>query len=80
MSKRFNPHRFPEAVDLLGGAQEAARLLEASIQSVYFWKSGDRPFPAEKCPDVERLLKRKVRCEELRPDVDWATVRNRKAA
>ena len=28
------------------------------------------------CINVERESKRAVRCEDLRPDVDWASIRN----
>jgi DNA-binding transcriptional regulator YdaS (Cro superfamily) len=39
------------------------------------WKTGDRQVPAERCPDIERLTDGLVRCEDLRPDVDWAYLR-----
>jgi len=31
--------------------------------------------PAEYCPKIERVTGRKVRCEQLRSDVDWGYVR-----
>lgn len=31
--------------------------------------------PAEYCPGIERATKGAVRCEDLRPDVDWAYLR-----
>ena len=39
------------------------------------WKTGARRVPAEHCPDIERATDGQVRCEDLRPDVDWAYLR-----
>lgn len=39
------------------------------------WKTGARRVPAEMCPDIERATGGAVRCEDLRPDVDWAYLR-----
>jgi DNA-binding transcriptional regulator YdaS (Cro superfamily) len=38
---------------------------------IYQWKK--TRVPADRCPDVEQLTG--VRCEDLRPDVNWAVVR-----
>lgn len=40
------------------------------------WKTGARPVPAERCPAIEKATSGAVRCEDLRPDVDWAYLRN----
>jgi DNA-binding transcriptional regulator YdaS (Cro superfamily) len=64
-----------KAVDLLGGAPTTATKLGVSYQLVYFWLRGERKFPVEKCPVVERLTDGAVRCEDLRPDVEWSVVR-----
>lgn len=40
------------------------------------WKTGGRRVPAERCPAIERATSGAVRCEDLRPDVDWAYLRN----
>lgn len=39
------------------------------------WKTGARVVPAERCPAIERATGGAVRCEDLRPDVDWAYLR-----
>lgn len=39
------------------------------------WKLDGRRIPAEHCPVIERLVNGGVRCEDLRPDVDWAYLR-----
>ena len=46
------------------------------------WRLGVRQVPAERCPEIERATDGAVRCEDLRPDVDWAYLRGteRKAA
>lgn len=51
---------------------------------IHQWANGKRRVPAEHCPAIERATDGAVRCEELRPDVDWAflrkTCRMKKAA
>ena len=49
-----------------------ARLLGVTVQAVCFWRDGERKFPAEHCPVAERITHGAVRCEDLRPDIDWA--------
>lgn len=34
-----------------------------------------RGVPAEYCPAIERATRGTVRCEDLRPDIDWAVLR-----
>jgi len=46
---------------------------KATKASVSRWKR--ERVPAEFCPDIEALTK--VRCEELRPDVNWAVLRGK---
>ena len=64
------------AISRLGGPAATARVLECSVQAVCFWRDGKRTFPAELCPAIEKATGGEVRCEDLRPDMDWATVRN----
>lgn len=77
MSTETNPIR--AAVDALGGAAAAAEKLDCSVQAVYLWISGKRKFPAEMCPLVERLTDGAVRCEQLRPEIEWAVLRRQAA-
>ena len=63
------------AITLAGGAKQLAQMIGVPHQSVYFWASGYRRIPAEYCPAVERVTVGKVRCEALRPDVDWSVLR-----
>ncbi|MEE3700039.1 helix-turn-helix domain-containing protein [Mannheimia haemolytica] len=58
---------------------EMARLSKAikvAQPIVSFWVNGKRQVPAERCPEIEKFTEGKVTCEELRPDVDWAVLRN----
>lgn len=72
-----------EAVVTLAFGGVAARMAEAfgvSDMTVSWWRKGERDgrpvkFPAELCPTCERLTSGAVRCEELRPDVDWPYLR-----
>lgn len=62
-----------------GGKGAAARLAEqigVTPVLVSQWRTGTRPVPAERCPNIEKATGGAVRCEELRPDVDWGYLRN----
>lgn len=52
-----------------------AAALDVAPQQIYQWASGSRGIPAEHCPAIERATNGAVRCEDLRPDVDWAYLR-----
>ena len=62
------------AIKLLGGVNELARRIGASPARVSAWRKRGN-VPAEKCPDIEKQTDMRVRCEVLRPDVDWAYLR-----
>ena len=59
----------------VGGQAALSRLLGVSPPTVNQWVNGDRPVPAERCPSIEKATGGAVRCEALRPDVDWAYLR-----
>ena len=40
---------------------------------VWSWINRDKRAPSEICPDIEAITG--VKCEELRPDVNWAVLR-----
>ena len=52
-----------------------ARRLGVSPVIISQWRSGARQVPAERCPTIERMTAGAVRCEDLRPDVDWSCLR-----
>lgn len=64
-----------KAISIAGGASHLAALLGVSTQAVCFWRDGARSIPPERCIAIEKATKGEVRCEDLRPDVDWAYVR-----
>jgi len=76
-----------QAVALAGTASELVRLSKdrdgcprfSSAQLHNWRRRGDR-VPAEFCPDIERATLGRIRCEELRPDVDWAYLRGTASA
>jgi DNA-binding transcriptional regulator YdaS (Cro superfamily) len=64
------------ACEVAKGSSRLARLLTAkgrkvSKASISRWKK--ERVPAEACPDIEDLTG--VKCEDLRPDVNWAVLR-----
>ncbi len=52
-----------------------ARALGVRQVMVSQWRRGIKQVPAERCPAIERATGGAVRCEDLRPDVDWAYLR-----
>lgn len=54
-----------------------SRALNVSYQLIQGWRGKDRRFatPAQYCPAIERATEGRIRCEELRPDIDWAVLR-----
>ncbi|WP_375592202.1 transcriptional regulator [Chitiniphilus eburneus] len=59
-----------------GRASALGRALRVSPVLVSQWASKSRPVPADRCPSIERATNGVVRCEELRPDVDWGVLRS----
>lgn len=68
-----------KAAEILGGQARLARAMGVQPPTVNQWVKGDRPIPAERCPQIEQLTKGGVKCEELRPDVNWAVLRDKPA-
>lgn len=64
-----------EAIDHFGSQANIASALKVSQPTISEWLRGERRVPAERCPQIERLTGGAVRCEALRPDVDWAVLR-----
>jgi len=69
-----------KAIDIAGSVTALAGALGLTKGAVSQWKEPGRKVPAEHCPGIEKLTERKVRCEELRPDVDWAYLREQTKA
>lgn len=58
-----------------GASAALAREIQVHPVVVSQWKSGARPVSAARCPAIERATGGVVRCEELRPDIDWSYIR-----
>lgn len=65
------------AINACTSLAEFSRQLGVSYQLVQGWLAPSRRFatPAEYCPAIERITSGAVRCEELRPDIEWSVLR-----
>jgi len=66
-----------KAADILGGQARLARAVGVKPPTVNQWANGDRPVPVGRCPQIEQLTGGSIRCEDLRPDVNWAVLRGK---
>lgn len=67
------PHPLLRACDVVGGRAALASALGVTRQAIGAWAKDQ--VPADRCPTIERLTAGAVKCEELRPDVEWAALR-----
>ena len=63
-----------KAIEIAGGQSALARAIGGSAQTVNNWIKR-QSIPAEHCPSIERATNGVVRCEDLRPDVEWSVLR-----
>ena len=68
-------HPVEKAAAIVGSQAALAAALSVTKAAVSQWKDADRKVPAEHCPAIERLTNGEVRCEDLRPDIEWAVLR-----
>lgn len=54
---------------------ELARVLGVTQGAVHQWASGVTKVAVARCIQIEKATQGEVRCEDLRPDVDWAYLR-----
>lgn len=73
--ERMNEKPIEQACRILGSQAALALALGVTAPTVNQWVIGKRPIPAGRCPGIERATIGAVRCESLRPDVDWAYLR-----
>ena len=78
MSTNTDPEKAAllRAAEILGG--QAALGLAIGIEDrrrIWPWFNTDRRVPAEHCPAIEGATGGQVRCEDLRPDVNWSVLR-----
>lgn len=58
-----------------GTGRELAIMLGVPSPLIYQWANEIRRVPAERCPSIEKSTGGEVRCEDLRPDIDWSVLR-----
>jgi DNA-binding transcriptional regulator YdaS (Cro superfamily) len=68
-----------KAIDIVGGQSELGKACGVWQTAVSNWLKREN-VPAEYCPAIEKATKGEVRCEQLRPDVDWRYLRGTKRA
>ncbi len=61
-----------------GLAVKLAKSLQINPVMISLWASGKKKTPMVRCVEIEQLTLGNVRCEELRPDIDWAYFRGKK--
>lgn len=66
------------AIQAAGSVAALASAINVAASAPSMWKKRGN-VPAEHCPAIERATNRAVRCEELRPDVDWGYLREQSA-
>lgn len=64
-----------KAISIFETQTGLAKAIGVVPQVVNNWLARGR-IPAEHCPSIEKATNGAVRCEDLRPDVDWAYLRN----
>lgn len=67
------------AIRCFGSQTAMAAALGVKQPTISEWLRGERPVPAERCPQIERETRERgdaVLCEDLRPDVAWGVVRS----
>lgn len=57
------------AIEAAGTKAALATAVGVSPGLVWQWLNGMRPIAADRCPAIEAATG--VRCEDLRPDVEW---------
>ncbi len=63
-----------------GGISKLASSLGISSSYLSQLASGAAPISIERSIEIEKATLGAVRCEELRPDIDWAYLRNSQQA
>ena len=62
-----------KSISSVGGLSELSSILGVAPQVVTNWRV--RGVPVERCIDLEKATDGAVRCEDIRPDLDWSYLR-----
>ncbi|QOD81870.1 YdaS family helix-turn-helix protein [Chromobacterium haemolyticum] len=68
------PELIRDIIKAAGGASAIAAVLQIRSSAVNNWPQRGY-IPAAHCPTLERLSAGAYRCEQMRPDVEWAVLR-----
>ncbi|RKS87300.1 YdaS antitoxin of YdaST toxin-antitoxin system [Orbus hercynius] len=68
-----------EAIKRTGSQRAFAKICGVSQPAVSNWLKGKSKIGEDKAMLVEIALDGEITCEELRPDVNWSVLRNKKA-
>lgn len=66
---------FVAVCGFFGSQKKTAQVLGVTPGMVNHVYLGRRPIPDHWCPIIERETGGQIKCEQLRPDVDWAVLR-----
>ena len=64
-----------QAIQIVGSMRLLGLKLGVTKGAVNHWKTTGAPVPAVHCPKIEKLTDRRVRCEQLNAEIDWAYIR-----
>lgn len=68
-----------KAIDFFGGSQvELAKALNVSKSQVWQWLNNINSISLEKIIMLEEKTNGFIRCEDLRPDINWSVLRSKK--
>ncbi|WP_392564345.1 helix-turn-helix domain-containing protein [Orbus wheelerorum] len=67
------------AIKKIGSQKKLADEIGVVQSCVWKWLHGETRIPLDKAMNIELLTKGQVKCEELRPDINWSILRNKKA-
>ena len=73
-TKAVGMEALAKAAEILGSKSALACAVSVTPSAVSLWLARGG-IPAEHCPSIERATNGAVRCEDIRPDVDWAVLR-----
>lgn len=76
---KLNEYIKVERKDFRGEVSRIAKFLGVPVANVCEWVNGKRRIPIRHCPVIEFLTNGMVRCEEMRPEVQWWILRTKLA-
>lgn len=66
-----------KAIKILGGQKKLGEQLGVAQSCVWKWLHNQTSINLAKAIEIEDKTNGQVRCEELRPDINWSVLRNK---